>query len=278
MQLTILVDNNTLIDRYFLAEPGFSCLLQDDDTRLLFDVGYSSIFLENAWKLGCNLAELDYVALSHSHLDHTWGLDPLIRYYAELQIEGRPFKRPKLVAHPQLFISVSAESFPEFGTLLSQEKLAKHFPPQLSAQPQRLSERLVFLGEIPRRNDFEGTLTFGRKDGAAEDDRVIEDSALVYESKEGLVILTGCSHAGICNIIEYAREVCHDTRVVDVVGGFHLQDPPKRQLEETLAYFEALRPQCVHACHCTDLASKIALARVANVQEVGVGLSLEYDT
>ncbi|RPI77540.1 MAG: MBL fold metallo-hydrolase [Desulfobacteraceae bacterium] len=276
MEITVLVDNNTLIDRYFFAEPGLSLLIQDEETTVLFDTGYSDIFLKNAAKMGKDLSSLDYLVLSHSHLDHTWGLEPLLKYYTELEIEKRPLKRPTLVAHPDIFISVRDDLFREFGCLFSETKLAKHFPIQLNSRPLALSSRLTFLGAIPRKNDFEGTLTFGRKEGAQEDDPVSEDSALVYRSAKGLVIITGCSHAGICNIIEYAKEVCGDDRVVDIIGGFHLQNPPKRQLQGTLSYLKAQQPQTAHACHCTDLFSKIALSRVIPLKEVGVGLSIKY--
>jgi 7,8-dihydropterin-6-yl-methyl-4-(beta-D-ribofuranosyl)aminobenzene 5'-phosphate synthase len=276
MQLTILVDNNTLIDRYFLAEPGLSFLLEDGDVRVLFDTGYSDIFLRNAQKLGLDLSQLDYVALSHGHQDHTWGLEPLIRLFAERDLEKLPSRRPIVVAHPRTFVSVRDEGFVEAGSLLSEGKLAKHFEIKAGTEPRWLTPRLVFLGEIPRRNGFEGALTFGRKEGEDVEDTVPEDSALAYRSPEGLVVLAGCAHAGICNTIEYAKEVCGEDRVLDVIGGFHLQEPPPAQLQGTLAYFRALRPRSLHACHCTDLASKIALAGAAPLEEVGVGLRLLY--
>jgi 7,8-dihydropterin-6-yl-methyl-4-(beta-D-ribofuranosyl)aminobenzene 5'-phosphate synthase len=223
------------------------------------------------------MTALDYLVLSHNHLDHTWGLDPLIRYYTELDLKQCAIPKPVVVAHPEVFVSVTSDDCNEIGCLISEAKLAKHFSIQLSAQPKSITPRLMFLGEIPRRNDFEGSLTFGRKEGADSDDHVIDDSALVYHSRKGLVIITGCSHAGICNIVEYAKEVCGDERVVDIIGGFHLQNPPVRQMEGTLSYFQALNPECVHACHCTDLESKIALSRVVRVKEVGAGLSIKYD-
>lgn len=105
----------------------------------------------------------------------------------------------------------------------------------------------------------------------------MDDSALAYRSAEGIVIVSGCSHSGICNIVEQAKRVCGEKRVVDIVGGLHLLDPPERQMSETLGYFERMRPHEVHACHCTDLASKVALAGVANLKDVGVGLDLECD-
>jgi len=276
MQLTVLVDNNTLIDRYFLAEPGLSFLIEDENLSVLFDAGYSDIFIKNAHKMGKSLAHLDYIVLSHSHLDHTWGIEPYLRYLTELEIEHQPFSRPSLVAHPESLTGVSAHGLREIGSLISKDRLAKQFDLQLSKEPQFLTDNLIFLGQIPRTNDFEGILPFGRKDGSNEDDMVFEDSALVYKTSNGLVIITGCSHAGICNIIEYAKKVCKDQKILDVIGGFHLLNPSKRQLEGTISYFKNLCPNMVYACHCTDLESKIALSRVVNLKEVGVGLCLQY--
>ena len=276
MNVHVLVDNNSLIDRYFLAEPGFSVFIEEGDCRILFDTGYSDIFIRNGHKMGVDLSHLDFLVLSHSHMDHTWGLDPLIRYYNELKIEGISYSKPTIVAHSQTFVSVLHEDFGELGSLLSKEKLAKHFQLELTDKPLWLTERLVFLGQIPRKNAFESILKFGKKDGSDEEDWVIEDSALAYKSANGLVIITGCSHAGICNIIEYAKEVCNETRIHDVLGGLHLQKPSQHQMQGTLRYFKELNLKQLHACHCTDLESKIALSQVADIKEVGVGMSLQY--
>jgi 7,8-dihydropterin-6-yl-methyl-4-(beta-D-ribofuranosyl)aminobenzene 5'-phosphate synthase len=276
MNLHVLVDNNTLIDKYYLAEPGFSVLIEEEDTRILFDTGYSDIFLRNAQKMRLDIAHLNYLALSHSHLDHTWGLEPLIRYFSELRTAGISYTKPSLIAHSQTFVSVVEENFGEFGSLMSKEKLAKHFQLNLTDKPVWLTENLVFLGQIPRKNTFESIVTFGKKDGSNEEDWVIEDSALAYKSKDGLVIITGCSHSGICNIIEYAKEICGENRVHDVLGGLHLQNPSKVQLRGTFDYLRGLNMAQMHACHCTDLASKIELSKVVEIKEVGVGLSLHY--
>jgi len=277
MEITVLVDNNTLIDRYFTAEPGLSLLIEDKETRVLFDTGYSDLFLKNAEKMGKDLSNLDFLVISHSHLDHTWGLEPFVRYLTELGIENRPFKRPALVGHPDIFTSAGMDTIPEFGTLMSKGKMARHLELQLSKTPVHIGPRLTFLGEIPRENSFEGHISFGKKQGSPEPDLVMDDSALVYRSPKGLVIITGCSHAGICNIIAYAQKVCSDNRIADVIGGFHLLNPSKKQLTGTLDFFNNIHPDEVHACHCTDLESKIALSGVANVREVGVGLSLVYE-
>ncbi|MBN1222691.1 MAG: MBL fold metallo-hydrolase, partial [Candidatus Aminicenantes bacterium] len=110
-----------------------------------------------------------------------------------------------------------------------------------------------------------------------EPDRLLDDTALAYKSPQGLVVITGCSHSGICNIVEQAKRLCKEERILDIVGGLHLLNPSIEQLQGTLEYMKHLNPKEMHACHCTDLNSKIALSRVANLKEVGVGLILEYE-
>jgi len=278
MDLTLLVDNTTFTDRYLTAEPGLSILVEDEDVTVLFDLGYSDLFLKNAAKLGKDLSCLDFLVLSHSHLDHTWGLDPFIRYLTERTIEGLAVKHPKLVAHPEVFSSVSVDALAEIGSLVTKEKAARHMALTLTKTPVNLSSRLVFLGEIPRENLFEGQTPIGMKqtlEGPVPD-LILDDSALAYKSDRGLVIITGCSHAGICNIVSHARNVCGDERIADVIGGFHLLNPSASQMAGTLDYFRQITPLALHACHCTDLDSKVALAGVVPLKDTGVGLSLHF--
>ena len=77
MKLTVLVDNNTTIDRYFLGEPALSFLIEDGEARVLFDAGYSDAFVQNAAKLGVDLTRITQIVLSHGHDDHTRGLPAL---------------------------------------------------------------------------------------------------------------------------------------------------------------------------------------------------------
>ncbi|WP_243683853.1 MBL fold metallo-hydrolase [Methanosarcina barkeri] len=188
MKLTVLVDNNTLIDRYFFAEPGLSFLLEDSGIRVLFDTGYSDIFLTNARKMGLSLLDLDYLVLSHGHLDHTWGLEPLIRLFTEAGIEKLPSRSPVLVAHPLVFESKKTEEIGEIGSLFTPKKLSEHFRLQLSSTPLWLSEKLVFLGEIPRNFTFEVEAAVGYvqdSEGNKIPDLIPDDTALVYRQKQG---------------------------------------------------------------------------------------------
>ncbi|MFM2483297.1 MBL fold metallo-hydrolase [Celerinatantimonas sp. YJH-8] len=279
MELKVLVDNNTIIDRYYVGEPGVCYLIHDGERHILFDVGYSDVFMQNAHKMGEPLIDIDHVVLSHGHNDHTGGLIPLLRFYSEAAAEGRSLTRPTLMAHPEAF-AYKADAEDEIGSVLSAARLSRHFKLALSREPQWLTERLVFLGEIPKLNTFENQVPVGMcghaETGEMVADFVRDDSALAYKSAQGLVVITGCSHAGICNIIEYAKQVCEDTRIVDVIGGFHLLDPEPGQLQQTLSYFEQLHVPCIHPCHCTDLKSRFALSEYVDVREVGVGLTLRY--
>lgn len=278
MKLKVLLDNNTLIDRYFFGEPGVSYLIEDESVNILFDTGYSDAFIRNAQKMNTSLMNLDFLVISHGHIDHTWGLVPLIKLYTEAKIESIKYNKPTLIAHPYAFLYKEYEVDQEIGSLISEEKLSKYFNMNLSKEPVWISDKIVFLGEIERKNDFENKIPIGKFEvnGVKVDDYVIDDSAMVYKSSEGLVIITGCSHAGICNIIEYAKKICKEDRIADIVGGFHLLDPSKEQLEGTIEYFEKEDINEVHACHCTDLKSKIELSKVVNLKEVGSGFTLEY--
>lgn len=279
MRLTVLMDNNTFIDRYFLAEPALSFFIESEGKRILFDAGYSRAFIDNALSMGIDLTRLDDIVISHSHLDHTWGLAPLFRLQTEAALEGRGGTRPQFVAHPDVFLSRDDGEGNEIGSLLTAERVERFCELRLSADPVWLTERLVFLGHIPRNNDFECLSPVGRVKTPAgfKDCYVTEDSALAYAAQEGLVVITGCSHAGVCNIIEHARRVTGAERVLEVIGGMHLLDPQRSQMQGTLDYILGLGLRRLYVCHCTDLDSKIELSSVAPMGEAGVGLVLEYE-
>lgn len=278
MKLHVLVDNNTIIDRYFKGEPGVSYYIEEGETKILFDVGYSDIFIENAQKMGLDLLALNYIVISHGHIDHTWGLSPLMRLQNEAVMTGKNYEKPTFVAHPEALYEKSYDG-EDIGSILSESKIGRYYNMVLKKEAYWLTDKLVFLGQVERSNNFENQSPIGSCScgGKREADYLRDDSALAYKSDDGLVIITGCSHAGICNIIEYAKKICNEERILDVIGGFHLLNPSEAVMSATMTYFETLDVKEVHACHCTDLASKIHLSKVVNIKEVGVGLRLTYD-
>ena len=278
MKLTVLVDNNTYIDRYLLGEPALSFFIEADGKKILFDAGYSDVFIKNAQKLSVNLLDLDYVVISHGHLDHTWGLVPLIRLFTESKLEGIEVKKPRLISHPRTFLTKRSGHIAAIGSLLDEATLSEHFHLKLGRSSMFLTEHLVYLGEIDRSMGFESKKPLGKTmiDGKENDDFLTDDSALAYKLPSGLVIITGCSHSGICNIVEQAKKISKEERIVEIIGGFHLLNPTSEQLEGTLSYMKGLCPGSVHACHCTDFNSKRSLSDIVNLNEVGSGLVLEY--
>jgi 7,8-dihydropterin-6-yl-methyl-4-(beta-D-ribofuranosyl)aminobenzene 5'-phosphate synthase len=276
MKLTVLIDNNTLIDRYLVGEPGVCYLIEADERRILFDTGYSAAFIDNAQTLGIDLLSLDGIVLSHGHNDHSWGLQHLIQYYDRC---GRSPSRPLPIhAHPAAFRPKKVGTL-SIGAMLSADGLPAWLALHASTGPTQVTEHLLFLGEIPRNNDFEAKTPVGETlDGHGQtiDDFVLDDSALVHIGAEGLVIVTGCSHAGICNIVDHAIRVTGEHRVRAVIGGFHLQQAAPAVLDPTCSYFAQKPDTDLYPCHCTDLAAKISLAGASCLHEVGVGLELEF--
>jgi 7,8-dihydropterin-6-yl-methyl-4-(beta-D-ribofuranosyl)aminobenzene 5'-phosphate synthase len=280
LSLTVLVDNSTLTDRYFCGEPGLSFLIETDGKKILFDTGYSDMFLQNAEKMGISLLDLDVVVLSHGHLDHSGGLFPLIRHMTRSIIEGISVKKPLLVAHPWCFYPRPKPPVPDIGMILSEQELSRFFDVCTTTTPRRLTKNLFFLGEVVRNFEFERIDPGKRKiilpDGTISEDHILDDSALAFDTSEGLVIITGCSHAGICNIVEQAKAECGENCVIDIIGGLHLLTPSQSRLKKTGEYLQLLELKSLHACHCTSLSSKTALAGYCPVQEVGTGMKLEW--
>ena len=279
MKITILVDNTALFDRMFVAEHGFSAYIEADGKKILFDTGYSDAFLNNAGKMKIDLLDLDYIILSHGHFDHTGGLWHLIHRLMEAAIEDTPCRLPRLIAHPRCFHPRPKQQLFDIGAVLSAEEVQRALPVELSAEPVKLAPGLFFLGEIDRKYPFETADPGPRRillpDGSMQDDLLLDDTALAFHGRDGLVIITGCAHAGVCNTIDYAKKVCGENRIQDIIGGFHLRTSGP-QLDGTISYFRDLKPAALHACHCTSLGAKIALSKVAPLEETGVGLQLEY--
>ncbi|MBP2655719.1 MAG: beta-lactamase domain protein [Firmicutes bacterium] len=274
MRLTVLVDNNTT-RRNLKAEAGLSIYIEDQATKVLFDTGESALFMENADKLGINLGEANYIVLSHGHYDHSWGLKYLLNLYNNTA--GEPIAKSVLLTHPGAF-NRRVENDVELGCDIKEADLEEFFTIHKSSEPVWISERLVFLGEINRKFTFEGSHAIGQivENDIAEADFMADDTAIVYKARQGLVIITGCSHSGICNIVEQAKRICDDERVLAIIGGLHLKNKYQEQLRGTLKYLKQAEVQTLYACHCTDQASRIALAELGNLCEVMVGLTLEF--
>src|SRR3989338_6518603 len=164
----------------------------------------TTAFLRNAQKLKIDLLKLNYLIFSHGHLDHTWGLDSLLRLYMEADTQGFGLVKPKIVAHPKTFFYRPRTWLGGSGSLVSEERVSNFFEIQKSEKIIWLTDKLVWLCNIPKTNYFElkkpyKKIRIGNKD---EDDYMDDEIALAYKGEKGLVVISSCSHRGICNIIE----------------------------------------------------------------------------
>ncbi len=234
MTISILTDNTPGVNTG--AEHGLSYLVEFDGKRFLFDTGQSNLFLKNAEMMGIDMARIDFIVLSHGHFDHGNGLSCL--------------NSGKLICHPGCFIKRYRKiDFSYIGLRNSKQEIAEKFDLITSSSPYSITENILFLGEIPRKTDFESVHTpFVFEDSTP--DFVMDDSAVALKLHEGLFIITGCGHAGIVNTLEHAKEVTGIKKIHGVIGGFHLKNVD-RQTKETMEYLKSNKVEHVYPSHCT---------------------------
>lgn len=243
------------------GEHGLSFYIEHDQKKILFDTGASSLFLENATKLGIDLKGIDLVVLSHGHFDHGDGL----RFIRDIP----------LVCHPSCFVKrYHRGGIRNLGLELSRAEISERFDLQLHREPFQISEHIFFLGEIPRMTGFEAKETPYILEGG-EEDFIIDDSGLACITGQGLVVISGCAHSGICNLIRYASEVTGIDTVSAVIGGFHLKDTGSKTVK-TIEYLKELQVEKVLPSHCTMEPALSLFHRVFGRNEVKVGQEFTF--
>lgn len=209
-----------------MAEWGFSAFIQAGGVNVLFDTGHTEVYKHNARCLDIDLDDTDFVVLSHNHWDHTGGL----RFH--------DFKtKKKIIIHPQIMEKLprdEAQKIKEDFEIVASEKALEFF------------KNMFYLGEIPRKTDFEK--------GTYKDEPIPDDSAIAIKTAKGAVVITGCSHSGICNICEYAKEITGQ-KLYAVIGGFHLFEEDRVAVEGTIDYFKTEKPEFLYPMHCVDISA-----------------------
>jgi 7,8-dihydropterin-6-yl-methyl-4-(beta-D-ribofuranosyl)aminobenzene 5'-phosphate synthase len=250
-----------------VAEHGFSLLVTvtkgDNTRRLLFDTGTSPDgMIENMRRLDLDPSSIEVVVCSHGHFDHTTGLAGLIQAVgpANLPVLIHPhFWRRRRVTlpgrDPQEIPSVSRSALAGAGFSIIEER-----------QPSFLLDGSVLItGEVPRVTGYEPGFPPQQAwlGGSWEPDPlVLDDQALiVHVADRGLVVVTGCGHAGVVNICRYAQRLTGDAPLYAVIGGFHLNGPLFEPLiPRVLDDLGSLNPQVVVPAHCTGWRAGHAMA------------------
>lgn len=252
IEIYTLVEDYAGYETSFWGQHGISFLIEYKNKRVMFDTGQSEDpIIHNAKLLNLDLKNIDYIFLSHCHYDHTGGVLGVLKEIG---------KKTSVVAHPTIFrehfvkepylryvgIPFSRKEIEEFGILL------------LVDEPFQLAKDIYSTGEIIEREEFEKTVleTYSIKDGKFIKDELLDDMSLIIKSPDGLIIISGCSHAGIVSIIKHAIKITGERKIRAVIGGFHLIDASEERIEKTINSFKELDVEEVYAGHCTGLRAE----------------------
>ena len=276
LHITIL---STMLADEGIGEWGFSALIDADGHRILFDTGNRpETVLANARELGIDLSTVTDVVLSHHHGDHTGGLLTLRRALAKVN----PAALSRVHVAPGILLS--RRGAPDVVRRIERVPLGSDqeanpfiaMKPAIEAtgavivehtKPTELVPGVWLTGPIPRRyaeRNWSPGISIVTADGLVADS-VPEDMALIINTEQGLVVVTGCGHAGIVNILAYAREFIAPRPAYAVVGGLHLF----RATDETLAWtadrLHAIGLAYLLGAHCTGIEAVFRIRQLAGL-------------
>ncbi|MBA3235125.1 MAG: MBL fold metallo-hydrolase [Chloroflexi bacterium] len=256
-----------LVDEIPTAEHGFAALVTvvagEQRQTILFDAGRTPDGLRhNLRTLRLDHRDITAIVLSHGHFDHTTGLDGLARLVGRANL-------PVLI-HPEFWnrrrLVLPGREPWELPTTSRSALIDVGFDILEGRQPSFLLDRcLLVTGEIDRTSDFEPGFPFQeawQQDRWQSDPLVLDDQAIIINVRDrGLVVMTGCGHAGIINTLRYAQRLTGVDRIHAVIGGFHLNGPFYEALiPATCDALEALAPDVLVPSHCTGWRATHQLA------------------
>jgi len=271
-----MVSNQT-ISKSPIAEHGFSALLEisyvhenaTKSNKFLFDTGVSKDgIVYNSDVLGINLRDIETIVLSHGHFDHISGLISILRRLkksVEIIVHSEAFLRRWLVypnGNKARMDFLNEGEINQAGGIIRKVDKISFLPRNENRLSNKRTDhpnnRVMISGEIPRVTKFEKgfSLQYKEKDNENDlipDPLVCDDQALVMNVRnKGLIILTGCGHAGIINTIKFAKKVTGIEKIHCVIGGFHLSGQDyEDSISLTLAELTKVDPHYIVPCHCT---------------------------
>lgn len=259
VEITILVEECAGFTE-LLAEHGFSVLVSlnyDDERtyRVLVDTGRTGRALfENAKALGVELKGVDVVMLSHRHYDHTGGLPKLVNI-----LKGRPLIAHPAITKPCLSISRGFTRL-DVGLPLEARKVLDEFDVVMIREALELAPGAWFLGEIERFYDNSYAVKDFKTvmDGDVVEEPMHDDSGLAIRIGDKVVVLAGCSHSGIPNMVRRAKGVTKADRAT-VIGGLHLIAAEDGVIEDVISQMLGEGVEEVHVGHCTGLRGEAKL-------------------
>lgn len=280
VQITVLIeDSKSPAKPHLKSKHGLSFFIKakigDDKVTVLMDTGASpEALLHNVDAMDVNLEDVDVIALSHGHYDHTGGL---------LEALKRMKKRVPVIAHPTVF-DPKLSLMPHLRLIGAPFKVSDFESaggvPVFASDPVKIADGITTTGEVPRITAFESVRGFWNVHNRKfVEDKMLDDQSLVIDVEgKGLVVVAGCAHAGIINTIKYAQKITGNSRVYAVLGGFHLGNAENERIQATVDELEKLDPKFVGPCHCTGkkAVKKIAEAFGDRCQPLHTGDIIEF--
>jgi 7,8-dihydropterin-6-yl-methyl-4-(beta-D-ribofuranosyl)aminobenzene 5'-phosphate synthase len=259
LKITTLSEN-TADAMGLLAEWGLSVLVETDDIRVLLDTGQSVSTIHNARVMGVDFARIDKIVLSHGHSDHTGGLQRVLQQIG---------KKVEIIAHTDVWEAKYAgpreDRRRNIGIpfqLQNLEKLGAGF--KLSKESVKITDKIMTTGEVPMVTDFEQiepNRFFIKDTSGWRADELLDDLALIIDTKPGLIVILGCAHRGVINTLYHAQKITGRKEIRMVIGGCHLINTPEERVYRTITALRELDVQKVGVSHCTGQEASAIMAQ-----------------
>lgn len=248
MKITTLIENEAGDNKELKNEFGLSLFIEDEDISLIFDTGKSGNFIFNAQKLHIPLNEIKHVVLSHSHFDHTGGIRKLLDNFNSnftLHISKTFFEEKHRITG--VIHEFLGNNFNEKYVLSKGIKIN-----YIDSDEFRLSKNITLFTNFKSLNNFEVPARYYFR--KIYDDYILDnmDDELVLgiDTSKGLLIVCGCSHIGIANIVENIK--CRTKKkIYGIIGGLHLSKASDERIEKVLQYFDECNIEFFGVSHCT---------------------------
>ncbi len=257
MKIHILCNDIVKESCGLLAEHGLSLYIEHENTNILFDTGYLNVYSKNAEKMGVNLSKTDYIIISHGHYDHCGGLEyfPSSGSFPKLIAHKDAFKKRFAVGNNNNLVNIGTPfDLKDYhgieGSIVYNDEAVKIAPDTYAAC------------KIPLSTDFEHPEFFLIEDnGKPINDMFNDEQTLVLDTKNGLVIVSGCAHRGIINCIMSAQGLFPGRRIYCVIGGMHMGKASREKIEKTIKHMLEMDIQKIIPLHCTGLNTVCEMKR-----------------